>query len=139
MWPALVMEQRLSAPWVILLGLAIEYAMLRRIFGFPPKRALIATVAANAASAPVGFLGRPFLGAVWSLVPSVAGMGTFGLIDWAGTFVVALIVNVLVEGLVYRFGFGLPLNRRTLLWLALANAATLAIAYASTEIMPLDW
>ncbi len=139
MWPALLMEQRLSSPFVILLGLAVEWALIRWIFGFPPKRALWAALAANAASAAVGFVGRPFLGAVWSVLPNVIGLPTFGRLDWAGTFVVAVLANVLIEGLVLRFGFKLPMSRRNLGWLALANAATIAAAYASTAVFPLDW
>jgi hypothetical protein len=139
MWPALVMEQRLSSPFVIALGLAVEWALIRWIFGFAPLRALWAALAANAASAALGFLGRPFLGAVWSVLPNLVGLPTFGPLDWAGTFVVAVLANLLVEALVLRFGFELPMTWRNLLWLALANAATIGAAYASTAAFPLDW
>lgn len=139
MWPALLMEQRLSSPFVIGLGLAVEWALIRWVFGFPPLRALWAALAANAASAAVGFVGRPFLGAVWSVLPAVMGLPTFGSLDWAGTFVVAVLANLLIEGLVLRWGFRLPMTWRNLAWLALANAATIGAAYASTAIFPLDW
>lgn len=137
MWPALLMEGRLASPFIIALGLAIEWALIRFVFGFPPLGALWAAIAANIASAAIGFVGRRFVGALWSLLPSV--LGTFSLIDWAGTFVAAVIFNVLIEGLVLRYGFKLPITARNLGWLMLANAVTIGIAYASTAIFPLDW
>lgn len=139
MWPALVMEQRLFSPFVIVLGLAVEWAIIRYVFDMPTLGALWASLAANAASAAVGFFGRPLLGALWSLVPGMLGHGTFSLLDWAGTFVVAVLANVAIEAPVLRYGFKLPMPWRNLGWIALVNLLTIGAAYASTAIFPLAW
>lgn len=139
LWPALIMEQRLFSPLVIIIGFAVEWAVIRYVFDVPTLGALWASLAANAASMAVGFIGRPFLGFFWSILPSLLGHATFSPLDWAGTFLVTVLVNVAIEAPVLRYGFALPMPWRNLGWIALVNAVTIGAAYASTAVFPLDW
>jgi hypothetical protein len=81
-WPALFLEIRLLSWWAIASGLLAEYLFVRWLFSLSIKRAVIATVSANAASTVLGILLIPLAGIAWEIFPGSVYMG---ILKW-GTF-----------------------------------------------------
>lgn len=143
-WPALYLETRLFSWWAISVGLVIEYLFVRRLFGLDPTRAAIADISANAASAVVGVVLIPIAGIVWELFPAsvynwALGWGTFNPITWMGTFLLACVVNAVLEGVVYKKAFkvNFKIKSKDFGWLVLANAFSVGVAFVSLWIVPL--
>lgn len=143
-WPALYLETRLFSWWAISVGLVIEYMFVRWLFGLAPSRAAIADLSANAVSAVVGLVLIPLAGIAWELFPAsvynwALGWGTFNPITWAGTFLLACVVNAILEGVVYKKAFKVDFKIRSKKfgWLVLANAFSVGVAFASLWIVPL--
>jgi hypothetical protein len=94
-WPALFLEMRLLAWWVILIGLLIEWPFVRVLTQFPWKKAFIADAAMNAASTILGIFLLPIVG-LFVLEPIGEAtfyrrfnVGTFNPVTWTATFLVA--------------------------------------------------
>ena len=144
-WPALYLETRLFSWWAICVGLLVEYLFVRKLFEITPLKAVIATIAANAASAILGILLIPLAVIAWEVFPGllfyhVLKMGTFNPITWCATFLIACAVNVVLEGLVYKkaFKFNFLFKSRKFLWFMLANTASVGVATASLIINPMQ-
>ena len=144
-WPALYLETRLFSWWAISAGLLVEYFFVRKLFSLTPQKAVLATIAANAASAILGILLIPLAGIAWEVFPGllfyhVLKMGTFNPITWCATFIIACAVNVVLEGLVYKKAFNLNFlfKSRIFLWFMLANSVSVGIATASLIINPVQ-
>ncbi len=142
-WPALYLETRLFSWWAIGLGLVVEFFFIWKVFALPPKRALIADLAANTASALLGALLIPLAGVAWEVFPGLAfyhllNWGTFNPVTWGATFVFACLINAWLESYVLKRFFKLPFTRKTFLWLTLANAASVGIAFGSLWWKPVQ-
>lgn len=144
-WPALYLETRLFSWWAISVGLLIEYLFVRKFLGAAGKQALLATVAANAASAVLGIVLIPLAGVAWEIFPGLLfyellNMGTFNPITWVATFLLACAVNVAIEGLVYKkaFKLGFLYKSKLFFWFMLANAASVGVAMVSLVINPVQ-
>ncbi|KZN35211.1 hypothetical protein N480_19395 [Pseudoalteromonas luteoviolacea S2607] len=142
-WPALYLETRLFSWWAITLGLVIEYLFVRKLYDVPIIKAVLATIGANLVSAVVGIVLIPLAGIVWEIFPGilfykVLGMGTFNPITWTATFILACLVNLALEGLVYKKVFKLPFQFKSKLsiWFFLANTVSVGVAFASLFIVP---
>ncbi|WP_298661330.1 hypothetical protein [uncultured Thiothrix sp.] len=140
-WPALYLETRLFSWWAIGLVLVVEYLFIRYVFAITPRKALIADVSANAASAVLGVLLIPLAGVAWEVFPGLAfyhllNVGTFNPVTWAATFAMACLINAALESFVLKRAFGLPFTRRTFWWLVLANAFSVGIAFGSLWLHP---
>ena len=142
-WPALYLETRLFSWWAISVGLVIEYFFVLKLLEKNRRRAAIATVSANIASAVLGILLIPLAGVVWEAFPGLLfyhllNMGTFNPITWVSTFVLACGVNVVVEGLVYKriFKLNFLFKSKLLFWFMLANTASVGVAMASLVLYP---
>jgi hypothetical protein len=142
-WPALYLETRLFSWWAIGLGLVVEFFLIRKIFGLSTKRAVIADLAANAASAILGILLIPLTGVAWEVFPGsvlypLLNWGTFNPVTWVATFAFACLINALLESYVLKRFFHLPFTRRTFSWLVLANAFSVGIAFGSLWWKPVQ-
>jgi hypothetical protein len=128
-FPELLFEGRLLAWWVILLGLAVELPFVRLLAGFDLKRCILADLAMNAASTLLGILLIPILGLGWEIgAYRLLGKGSFDLVHWAGTFLLAVTVNSAIELSVLRFDFKQKLGIRGFWWLCVANCLSVAPA-----------
>lgn len=149
-FPAVVLEARLVSVWVIAFSLVVEYAFARRLFALSRARAFLAVVTANFASALLGWVLVPLVGllefiALGDLFPGailgrILGM-THGAdpASWAAPFLMACLTNAYVEGVVYIWGFRLPLKfrSRAFTWIVVANAITVGVALLSLAFVPL--
>jgi hypothetical protein len=128
-FPELLLSTRLLAWWIVLIGLAIELPFVRLITGFPIKRCILADLAMNAASTLLGFFLISILGFGWELGGSQAlGQQRFKAMHWGGTFLLAVIVNSIIELAVLRFGFNQKFTWRGFFWLSVANSLSVALA-----------
>ncbi len=139
-WPAAILTGRMLTWWVIAASLLIEFLFVRRAFGLPPLKALLATLAANAASAVVGLFALPYGGmflelGIFHAGGEAIGWDTFGVAAWLLTFALAVAINLAVEIPVYRFGYGLKVGRRAFWLIALANILTVGLAFASLDLV----
>lgn len=144
-WPALYLETRMFSWWAISIGLVVEYLFVRKLLKVTPQKAVLATIAANTASAVLGILLIPLAGIAWEVFPGLLlyhalNMGTFNPVTWCATFLIACAVNVALEGLVYKkvFKFNFLFQSRIFLWFMLANAASVGVATASLIINPVQ-
>jgi len=142
-WPALYLETRLFSWWAIGIGLLVEFFFLRWLFGLSYKQAALADLSANAVSAVTGLVLIPVAGFLWELFPGslinwVFDWGTFNPVTWLGTFLLACVVNALLEAIVYRTWFVRDLRFRSkqFVWLILVNAISVGVAVASLWIAP---
>jgi hypothetical protein len=141
-WPAAILTERLLSWWVIAASLLIEFLFVWWAFRLPPLKALLATIAANAASAAIGLFALPYLGLFWEAALFGTGIGVkinwdaFSPAGWAVTFLLAVGLSLGIELAVYRYGFKLPVNRRVVWLLLLANIITAGIAFISLDIIP---
>lgn len=144
-WPAVYLELRLFTWWAISVGLVIEYLFVRKLLLASPPKAVLATVTANIASAVLGIFLIPLAGVVWAIFPGLVfyhlfDMDTFHPVAWVVTFLLACVVNVVVEGWVYQkvFKLGFFFKSRMFWWFMLANAASVGVAMASLVIFPVQ-
>jgi hypothetical protein len=128
--------------WAIAAGLLVEYLLIRHAFGLSWRQALFADLAANLASSVAGFVLIPIAGIVWEFGPGLAmytliDVGTFNPVTWMATLAMAGLINAAVE--ILALGrFGVTRNKRTFWLLALANMATVGVAFGSILIHPVE-
>ncbi|MDR2189919.1 MAG: hypothetical protein LBP53_01715 [Candidatus Peribacteria bacterium] len=81
----------------------------------------------NAISTLIGRVGIPVSGFALEILLSVFGATTtFHISHWIGAFLLALTLNVVIEGLSLKRIFALPF-KKNLWWLALANTISILI------------
>ena len=117
-WPALYLfAHGIYVWWVIAFGLAIEWLAIKWLFRLSNIRTTAVDIAANATSALFGvavLLVPPFIhGIFYKIVP---------------TLVLAIVVNLIVETAVMRFGFKLPVTKRAAAVILAANTVTVLLA-----------
>ena len=132
-WPALYLIGRLLSIWVISISLLVEFVFLWKLLRLEAKRALLADLAMNLASAVLGFILIGFLG----LVVILPFRSTFGVAAWIATFIVAVLVNACIESLVVSKWFKNDFAKRDFCLMVIANALTMGIAYGSLYFFPI--
>jgi hypothetical protein len=140
-WASLFLEQRLFSLPVILLGLLIEFFFVRRATGLSLKKSMLANLAMNAASLLPGILLIPLSGIIYELVLGQFlydwfGLGSFSSVSWTITFLLAVLINAVIETLVLARGFKQKMGRRGFGWMFFANALSVAVAMVSFLIFP---
>jgi len=143
-WPALYLETRLFSWWAIGVGLLIEFFFIKWLFGLSAQRSAIADVSANTISSIAGIVLIPLAGIVWEIFPAFVinwlfNWGTFNLVTWVATFVLACFVNALLEGAVYKKWFApeFRFKSKAFIWLLIANSFSVGVAYISFWVNPL--
>lgn len=140
-WPALYLSSSYWTWWVILASLVIELPVVVWSFELPLKRAIVADLLMNAASAVVGMLALAIAGIGWEIFPGLLlykllNLGTFNPITWSATFILAVVINTAIEGFVLRFVFKTQLTFSRLLLLGSANAVTVFLAAVEMQRHP---
>ena len=133
-WPGLLFTQGYWSWWVVLVGLAIEYFVVWKVFELAPSRAIRADLVMNGLSASLGMvvvaiadfgwqfsLGQAIFHASHRPEPVVA--------TWGPTAVFSILVSTVVEVLVLYKVFKARVTRNRVAILALANAITVTLAF----------
>ena len=142
-WPALFVETRLLSIWMVLLGLAIEWPVIRYLTRRTWWASLGITIFVNTASTLCGIVLIPLAGIIWEAGPGllmyrVLDVGTFNPLTWSATVVLAALVSAAVEGLALRWPFKHRIDRRAFALLWLANLASTGVAATSLVIWPVE-
>ena len=140
-FPALILTERLFSWWIIAATILIEAGCVMLAFHITAKNALFASLAANALSAIVGVWTLPYVGLYIEAAINNAGLTTemgwaFSPEDWAVAFLLALLMNLVIELAVYRFGYRLKVGAREGGLIAAANAITVLLALLSIAFIP---
>ena len=140
-WPALFLEARVFSWWAIGIGLLIELFFVRYLTKLGWPKCVLADVTMNAASSLLGVFLIPAAGIGWeifpgSLIQATFNVGTFNPATWAGTFILAVVINAVLESSILRFVFKQPGFKRLFWWLCVANALSVAVAFGSLWIYP---
>ncbi len=135
-WPALFLEMRLLAWWVIAIGLLVEWPFVHFLTHFTWRKSFIADAAMNAASTIIGIILLPAAGIAWEYFADATfyprfNLHTFNPIAWTGTFLIAVALSAAIEQLVLRFAFKQQLRFRGFCWLYLANSLSAGLAFWS--------
>ncbi|MEN1680475.1 MAG: hypothetical protein AAGJ46_12855 [Planctomycetota bacterium] len=135
-WPALFLEMRALAWWIIGLGLLIEFCFLLSLTRADMAKAAWMTLVMNFASTVLGVIGVPLAGILWELVAAFTvyplfGSGTFTPVSWAVSCLLAAALNSLVEAGVLSRSFGIAWRRELIGTLFVANLITVGIAMGS--------
>jgi hypothetical protein len=126
-WPEIYFSERLVDWWVIAAGLVIEFFFLWWLYRLPLWKTLAADVVANAVSALFGALVLPWIGLLREFLLLPFALTTFRWPNLTAAIILILAANVTLEGLVYKYAFKLPLGRRNVAWLAVANAISVGV------------
>lgn len=130
-WPTIYIAEGLRTWYVILAGLIIEFLAIKYFIKSTWLKSGLMAVIMNAVSTLVGVLLIPFVGFFGAigleLLDSIIPVfGTFDTAQWIWGYILAVLSNVLVEGLTLKFIFKLKF-RKIFLWLTLANAISVII------------
>ena len=134
-WPSLYLTESLSAWHCIAISVVIEGVIFWRLARMRWWQALIGTIVANGASTLVGvILLLPLVG-LW--LEALANytyndrlhLGTFNLLTWKLTGLLATLVNTLIESLVMWMCGLSDWTRRFVISVFIANFITVTMAY----------
>jgi hypothetical protein len=140
-WPALFLEDRLFSWWAIGLGLVVEFFFVRWLTTLNLRMCVVADLSMNAASALLGIFLIPLAGIAWEFFPglilyNIFRVGTFNPGTWAATFLLAVLINAVLELLVLRLAFRQKVGKRVFWWLCVANSLSVALAFGSLLVRP---
>ena len=140
-WPALYLEKRLLAWWVIGFGLLVEWRAVHYLTGRSWRGSVWPTLAMNLASTIVGLVLIPLAGFGWEFFPGtllykIFDVGTFNPGTWIATLVFAVLINTSIEALVLKRVFKTRFPKDGFLVLALANAVSVGAAMVSIMVAP---
>jgi hypothetical protein len=132
-WPAAYIAGGLVFSWAVLVGLVLEWPFAKWLTGYSWWAAWKPTLAMNLASAILGGFLIAVAGIVWEVFPGTLihramNVGTFNPITWWATFVMAVLINSLVEAQVLKRFFGVLKWWRAAGWLTIANSLSVTAA-----------
>lgn len=143
-WPALYLEIRLFSWWAISFGLLIELFFIKKLFNLSLKDTVKPVVVANIISAILGIILIPLGGIIWEIFPGLIfyhffELGTFNPATWFGTFLLASLINAVVESLIYQkiFKIKLSFKSKTFISIFLVNMLSVSLAFISIFIYPI--
>ncbi len=128
-WPSLYIVTGIMSWYIILAGLIIEVLFIRFIVKPTWVKSIVMAVGMNIASAVLGLFFIPFTGFVATLLYGFlpfAG-GTFDLVLWGISYILAVFCNVGIEGLFLKLVFKIPF-KKNFVWLLIANALSVILA-----------
>ena len=115
--------------YIILAGLVIELLFVKFVLKPTWVKSIVMAVGMNVASAVLGMFFIPFTGLVAALLYGLmpfAG-GTFDWIVWGMSYILAVLSNVVIEGLFLKLVFKLEF-KKNFRWILVANALSVILA-----------
>ena len=134
-WPAYYLAAGLVFTHAIVIGLALEWPVVRIVTGRSWRGSVVPTLVINLISATLGGVVIAVAGIMWEVLWQVylvqrlsPGAGTFNPVTWVVTAVLAVIINSVVEAWALRGVYSVGNFRRSFHWLLAANSASVAVA-----------
>ena len=128
-WPSLYIAQGFRSWYIILIGLIVEIFFIKQFAKQSWPRSVLISAIMNAVSALAGIALIPISGIIGEFimlpVDLVLKLGTFHITHWIMAYIMVVICNTVIEGLVVKL-FKLPF-KKSLPWLAAANAISVIV------------
>ena len=142
-WPPYVLFSK-TMWWAIAAGLLIEYLFVRKITNFGVVKSILVNISMNAISCLLGISFITKLGGIiWEgilridPVEYLLFIGTYDPIEWLVTFLIAVLINALLESFVINKLFKKKLGWGGFWWLFLANGISVGIAFIGISFITL--
>lgn len=126
-WPSLYIAEGMLVWYVILAGLVIEFLFIKIFLKTSFLKAGLASVTMNLISALIGIFLIPISGLLAEVLLIPTNTPTFHISHWILSYILAVLSNVLTEGLAIRVIYKI---KKAFWWLTLANAITVLLSIA---------
>lgn len=125
-WPSLYIAAGLRSWYVVLMGLVIEIVFVKCFLKETYTKSVLIAFIMNLVSTVIGAVAIPVSGFLGELIMIPFGKGTFHLTHWIMSYILAILSNVLVEGIAIKIIFKKEF-KKIFLWLCIANAISIVI------------
>ena len=125
-WPSLYIATGMTGMKVIITGLLIEVFFVKFFTDIHWLRAAIITVVMNTVTCLLGIVLIPILGLLLEFVMYPVNQATFHWTHWAASYLVIVLINTLIEGLVIKLTLKKS-YKKIFWWLFGANALSILI------------
>ena len=126
-WPSLYILEGLMSWYIILAGLVIEILFIKTIVKAKWGKTILMAVSMNIVSALVGLFIIPFSGLLAEFAMAPFDNTTFATSHWIVSYILAVLSNVVIEGLFLKWVFKLSF-KKNFKWLLIANALSVVLA-----------
>ena len=140
-WPALYVMGYVNIWWVVGISLLIEGLCLLFLIQERIWKIGLMAVSMNLISALVGIIGIPIVGLIWEVVALFTiyqffEWGTFNPVSWIVSYILAALLNSVIEMMSLIFIFKMRWKAKIFWWLVFANGITVSIAYRVMQFNP---
>lgn len=108
-WPSLYIAEGLRSWYVILIGLGIEIIFVKYYFKQSILKSCFIGIIMNLVSTVAGIVFIPLSGFIGEILMIPFGTGTFHISHWFMSYILAIISNVIFEGVtvncIFKFSF----------------------------------
>ncbi len=123
-WPSLYIAEGLRSWYIILAGLIVEFGFIKIFAKEKWLKAIIIAFIMNTISTLVGIILIPVSGLLGEVILLPFNKETFHWSHWLLSYILAVLGNVLIEGLSIRFIFKI---KKFVWWLFVANAISVVL------------
>lgn len=125
-WPSLYILEGMLSWYVILLGFAVEIVFVKFFLKETYLKSVLIAFIMNLISTVLGLILIPLSGLVGEVLLIPFGTGTFHFTHWLLSYILAILINVVIEGLTVKFIFKNKF-KKMFWWLCMANAVSIII------------
>jgi len=122
-WPSLYITSGMCSIKVIIVGIIIELFFVKYFTKTSWLKSSIVTLIMNAVSCLLGIILIPISGL---FVELFSPYNTFHWTHWLMSYILAIVINTLIEGLIIKLALKLKIES-IVLWLFIANAISILI------------
>ena len=125
-WPSLYILEGMLSWYVILLGFVVEIIFVKYFLKETYLKSVLIAFIMNLISTVLGLILIPLSGLVGEILLIPFGTGTFHFTHWLLSYILAILINVVIEGLTVKFIFKNKF-KKLFWWLFMANAVSIII------------
>ncbi len=125
-WPSVYIAEGMRSWYVILAGLLIETVFVKFFLKESYLKSALIAFVMNLTSTVLGVIAIPVSGFIGEILMVPFGTGTFHPTHWLMSYVLAILANVLIEGLAIKIIFKREF-KNMFWWLCVANAISIVI------------
>ena len=125
-WPSLYILEGMLSWYVILLGFVVEIIFVKYFLKETYLKSVLIAFIMNLISTVLGLILIPLSGLVGEILLIPFGTGTFHFTHWLLSYILAILINVVIEGLTVKFIFKNKF-KKLFWWLFMENAVSIII------------